>query len=89
VPFGALVERGWINVGDKIFDHKKRFTAKVCADGSLKTDKNVTGTIHSLGAQLQNQASCNGWTFWHIERDGKEVAIDTLRTELRAEDYSS
>ena len=94
VPFGALVERGWIRVGDKIFDHKKRFTAQVCADGTLKTDKklsgqNLTGTIHSLGAQLQNQASCNGWTFWHIERDGKEVAIDELRSELRAENYAS
>ena len=89
VPFGALVERGWIKVGDKVFDKKQRFTARVCADGSLKTDGDKAGTIHSLGAALQNQASCNGWTFWHIERDGKEVVIDQLRDELRAENYAN
>ena len=94
VPFGALVERGWISVGDKIFDQKRRFSAQVCADGTLKAvkkfkGKDATGTIHTLGAQLQEAPSCNGWTFWHIERDGKDVVIDELRTKLRQENYSA
>ena len=89
VPFGALVERGWIGVGDKIFDQKRRFSAQVCADGTLKTKQNEQGTIHTLGAQLQNQASCNGWTFWHVERDGKMMLIDELRAKLRAENFSA
>ena len=94
MPFGALVERGWISVGDKIFDQKRRFSAQVCADGTLKAvkkfkGKDATGTIHTLGAQLQEAPSCNGWTFWHIERDGKDVVIDELRTKLRQENYSA
>ena len=89
IPFGALVERGWIRVGDKMFDQKRRFTAMVCADGTLKTSQNEAGSIHSLGAKLQEQESCNGWTFWHIERDGKIIAIDDLRADLRAENYAN
>ena len=94
VPFGALVERGWIAVGDTIFDHKRRFSAQVCADGTLKSisssgAKPLAGTIHTLGAQLQDAPSCNGWTFWHVERDGEPVVIDDLRSKLRAENYSA
>ena len=29
--------------------------------------------------------ACNGWTFWHIERMGKIVPIDSLRDRVRAE----
>ena len=61
----------------------------VCADGTLKTSQNEAGSIHSLGAKLQEQESCNGWTFWHIERDGKIIAIDDLRADLRAENYAN
>jgi modification methylase len=32
-----------------------------------------------VGAELQNAPSCNGWTFWHFERDGKLLPIDVLR----------
>ena len=38
-----------------------------------------TGSIHKLGAILQNAPSCNGWTFWHHEADGTLQPIDTLR----------
>ena len=94
VPFGALVERGWIGVGDKIFDQKRRFSAQVCADGTLKAlkkrgGKDMAGTIHTLCAQLQDAPSCNGWTFWHVEQDGKAVVLDELRAKLRAENFSA
>ena len=73
--------------GDRLFDAKKRFQAKVRADGSLLTEKKETGSIHALGAKLQNLPSCNGWDFWHVERNGKSVLIDTLREKVRAEMY--
>jgi modification methylase len=34
-----------------------------------------------VGALVQNAPSCNGWTFWHLERDGSLVAIDVVRVE--------
>jgi len=29
---------------------------------------------------LQNTPSCNGWTFWHFEREGVLVQLDVLRS---------
>ena len=31
----------------------------------------MRGSIHKVGAPVQNAPSCNGWTFWHFERDGR------------------
>ena len=84
VPFGSLIEHGFLKPGDKLFDSKKRFTARVRADGSLLTDNKQSGSIHVLGAKLQSLPSCNGWTFWHVERAGKSVLIDEFRSEIRA-----
>ena len=39
------------------------------------------GSIHKVGAAVQNAPACNGWTFWHFERDGRLVALDALRDE--------
>lgn len=84
VPFGSVLEKGLLNAGDKLFDIRKRITAKVNADGSIAV-KDVRGSIHQVGASVQNAPSCNGWTFWHIERRGKVVPIDRLRDRIRAD----
>ena len=85
VPFGALIERGWIKVGDELFDQKNRYSARVRADGSLVTVDKKSGSIHSVGAQLQGASSCNGWSFWYVKRENGLVSIDRLRNDLRKE----
>lgn len=87
VPFGNLIEHGLLKPGDHLFDANKRFYARVRADGSLLTEKKETGSIHALGAKLQGLPSCNGWSFWHVEQNGKRVLIDALREKLRAKIY--
>ena len=42
----------------------------------------MRGSIHKVGAAVQNAPSCNGWTFWHFERDGALVPLDALRQAL-------
>jgi len=78
VAFGTLVETGYLNPGTVLMDAKRRWQAEVRADGSLSVGTD-SGSIHKMGATLQGAPSCNGWTFWHIEVDGKLAAIDTLR----------
>jgi modification methylase len=34
-----------------------------------------------VGAAVQNAPSCNGWTFWHFEREGALLPLDILRKE--------
>ena len=58
--------------------------AKVRADGSLIAD-DVKGSIHQVGAALEGAPSCNGWTYWHFEREGKRIPIDVLRQQIRSE----
>ena len=84
IPFGTVIEQGLLNAGDKLFDLRKRVTAKVNADGSIAV-KGDRGSIHQVGARVQNAESCNGWTFWHVERRGKIVPIDKLRERIRAD----
>ena len=78
VAFGTLVETGWIAPGIQVMDKKRRYTATVRIDGSLAAG-DVTGSIHSLGAQLQGAPSCNGWTFWHLEHEGEIKPLDAIR----------
>ncbi len=78
VPFGSLVERGLVPAGTVLTDRMRRVTAVVVADGTLRCG-GIQGSIHKVGAAVQNAPSCNGWTFWHFEQDGALVAIDGLR----------
>ena len=78
VAFGTLVETGWIAPGVTITDKKRRMKATVRTDGTLISGTD-TGSIHSLGAKLQDAPSCNGWTYWHIEHAGESKPIDALR----------
>ncbi|AQS89334.1 site-specific DNA-methyltransferase [Neoasaia chiangmaiensis] len=80
VPFGSFVERGALPAGTTLFDRQRRLRATVTPDGTLVSGAQ-RGSIHKLGAQLTNAPSCNGWTFWHFERDGVLTPIDILRTE--------
>ena len=80
VPFGVLVETGLIAPGTILTDAKRRWTATVCADGSIERE-GMQGSIHKLGAAAQDAPACNGWVFWHIECEGALTPIDALRQQ--------
>ena len=69
VPFGMILEAGLLRPGDEL--------------GSLVAGE-LTGSIHKLGALVDQAAACNGWTFWHMKTDRGLQPIDVLRTEVRA-----
>jgi modification methylase len=84
VPFGWLVERGLLEPGDVLFDHRRRHSARVHADGSIMSSDH-RGSIHKVGALVQGAPACNGWQFWHFEAEGNLMSIDILRRKVRAE----
>ncbi len=45
----------------------KRHKAKVRVDGTLIGD-DVKGSIHQVGAHLEGAPSCNGWTYWALQK---------------------
>ena len=78
IPFGSLVELGIIKAGSNIFDLKKKYNAKIMADGSIK-HKQSEGSIHKVAAKIMGTDSYNGWTYWHCNFNGSFVPIDSLR----------
>jgi len=80
VAFGLLVESGMVPAGSRLTDSKRRWSASVNADGAIACD-GQTGSIHKIGATLQGAPSCNGWTFWHVEHEGRLQPIDALRQQ--------
>jgi len=84
IAFGSFVERGILPPGSKVMDKQRRVLAEVTADGQLVCGPH-RGSIHKVGAVVQNAPSCNGWTYWHFERDGALVPIDVLRQENKPE----
>ncbi len=78
VPFGILVETGMILPGALLSDAKRRWQARVLADGSVEWPGGQ-GSIHKAGAAVQDTPACNGWTFWHVEEAGALVPLDALR----------
>ena len=80
VAFGVLVESGLVSPGTSLTDAKRRWSAEVRADGSIACDAHQ-GSIHKVGAALQNAPSCNGWTFWHVDHGGSLTLLDALRQQ--------
>jgi modification methylase len=80
VAFGLLVESGLIPAGTILIDAKRRWSASVRADGSIACGAH-TGSIHKVGAALQNAPSCNGWTFWNVEQADVLKPLDALRQQ--------
>ena len=87
VPFGQLVERGLLKPGDELTSVNKRYVARVRPDGTLITH-NAKGSIHRVGAILEGAPSCNGWSYWHVKKDGQLIPIDYFRQKARTQNAS-
>ena len=80
IPFGSLVELGIIKSGTNIFDNKKKISAKIMADGSIKHAQ-TEGSIHKVAAKILGSESCNGWTYWHYNLNGS-IAVSYTHLTL-------
>ena len=76
-----LVLDPFLGSGTTIFDNKKKISAKIMADGSIKHEK-TEGSIHKVAATILGAESCNGWTYWHYNKNGSILPIDDLRQRL-------
>lgn len=84
LPFGSLIENGYINAGEFLYSENGRYKALVLANGTLSYE-NINGSIHKVSAYILNKISNNGWTFWYVKRDNKLISINDLRQRLLKE----
>jgi modification methylase len=86
IPFGALVEQGFLEPGQALyFGVNGDVQAVVLADGNILCD-NQRGSIHAIAHSLR-QGSSNGWTLWYYwdETSQSRQPIDKLRQTYREE----
>lgn len=83
VPFGNLIQTGYIAVGEKLYSKDERISAVVLADASL-ANGSVVGSIHKVSATVLNKEANNGWAFWYVKREGRLTSIDELRHAYEA-----
>jgi modification methylase len=81
VPFGALLESGLLNIGQKLYFTKGNREAIVLANGHIKCGK-IVGSIHAVAKELSNSPA-NGWDTWFYKENGKLKTIDELREKIR------
>jgi len=81
VPFGALVENGYLNPGQKLQYAKGKREATILANGHIKCG-NIIGSIHAVARELTN-APANGWEIWLYSERGKLKPINELREKFR------
>jgi len=84
VPFGALVEQGFMDPGQTLFlGEKGTVTATVLADGAILYN-GKRGTIHEIAREIRNGPS-NGWTLWYYwdKTSLSRQPIDKLRQAYR------
>ncbi|MER3402670.1 MAG: DNA methyltransferase [Armatimonadota bacterium] len=82
VPFGMLVEYGYIQPGELLRSQDGRFTATVLATGLVQAN-GVAASIHRVGSHLVGKPGVNGWKFWQVRRGAEWVPLDSLREAYR------
>jgi site-specific DNA-methyltransferase (adenine-specific)/modification methylase len=78
VPFGNLVEKGYVKIGENLYSRDGKHCAQVMADASLTHEGDV-GSIHKISAKILKKENNNGWLYWYIKRENKFISIDELR----------
>jgi len=84
VPFSALFEEGLVFEGEYLYSKNKDHSAILNRDGKV-TYGNEVLSIHIASAKALNKINNNGWTYWHVLRDGQLILIDALRKKYREE----
>lgn len=88
VPFGNLIEKGYVKIGEFLYSKDGKISAQVLADSSVESN-GIVGSIHKVSAMLLNKENYNGWTFWYVQREGKLVSINEFRYDYEKKYFSS
>jgi modification methylase len=81
IPFESLVKEKIIQAGDVLYARKGRGAAALVLENGALQYQGVTGSIHKIGAMIQQTPSCNGWKFWYTVTNNGSCLIDELRAE--------
>lgn len=84
VPFGDLIAKGFVSIGEYLYSKDKSAKALVLADSTISYNDTVA-SIHKISANILNKPSNNGWKYWFVERNKKLISIDDLRYQYASQ----
>jgi modification methylase len=84
IPFGYLIENGYLKIGQTLYFEKDNIIAKVLANGHIQCEE-ITGSIHYVAKMLLKGAPVNGWDVWYYKERGTLKSIDVLREKIRSQ----
>ena len=83
VSMREIMRRKLVRSGRKLYSLRGKKTAEVLQNGDIRCN-GYEGSIHFVGAKVQQIPACNGWVFWQIKRQNRSlVLIDELRADCR------
>ena len=83
VPFGNLVEKGYVKIGEHLYSKDCKHSAIILANSSLQYAE-IVGSIHKVSAAILKKENHNGWAFWHVKRNNNIISIDEFRNDYEA-----
>jgi DNA modification methylase len=89
VPFGMLIENGYLQPGDKIYlNRAPDCWAVVLANGHIRYKNGLEGSIHQVARQIVG-APANGWDcWWYFDAEaGCLQPLNVLRERVRSGDH--
>lgn len=85
VPIEKLIEAGYLNVGQLLYNSNKTIEAELLENGKLLYE-GETDSIHKTAAKTLGQLNHNGWGYWFsVDSDGDLISINDLRKKYREE----
>lgn len=85
VPMTTLIEAGYINLGQKLYNKDKSKAVIVAANGYVN-DGDEELSIHKMSAKLLGVTNNNGWDYFWIENnENKLISLDSLRYKYQSE----
>lgn len=83
IPFGMVLEAGFIQPGQTLYFSRNGERATVLANGHVKWG-DLTGSIHAVASAIVG-TRCNGWEHWFADdaESGERVVIDHYRAMIR------
>ena len=84
IPFGMLLENGFLEPGQRLYFREDRsISAVIRADGQLLFGE-MSGSIHQIARHLAGGIPINGWEVWYFEDEAGELKpINFLRKRIR------
>jgi hypothetical protein len=83
VPFGNLIEKGYLHIGENLLSKDGKVTAVILADSSVEYGE-IVGSIHKVSASILKKTNNNGWDYWYVKRNNQLVSIDELRYQYES-----